>query len=428
VSEAMTDVLVNVNRECRLISQSPRLLLCVLVVVVLVLSFTSVSVAQESPVEKKKDRLIEPGEIIPPKVQLEKTGPLVDWDPEFVGEFSLIDQDGHPVTQETLRGKQWVVNFIFARCNLHCPQTCRKMMEFNRRLKDVDMKLVTLTVDPVNDTQEIMKKYSSIWGAEPDRWIFATGEPDEVVNLIRTGFKVTAWEEVGKEIPLGMEFAHDNHLLHIDETGRILGRYHSFDDKELTSLEMVLKGKKETPEQNRPAVIEAVEAQTKAVEEYERAQKGAATADPLDKLPIWAKRLPMTNAMLNALATILLLTGYIAIKAKRPKLHKLLMLQCFAISTAFLVCYLTYHYALHTYADVRGKPFTGTGSIRAVYFTILISHVILATAVPVLAIVTIVKGFRENWDSHKRWAKVTFPIWLYVSVTGVIIYWMLYQM
>ena len=132
--------------------------------------------------------------------------------------------------------------------------------------------------------------------------------------------------------------------------------------------------------------------------------------------------------MLNALATLLLVLGYSAIKAKMAGLHKKMMLYAFGVSCAFLVSYLSYHFALHHYADVRGKPFEHTGPIKTVYFSILISHVFLAALVPVLAVVTIVKGLRQNWDSHKRWARVTFPIWLYVSITGVIIYWMLYKL
>jgi protein SCO1/2/putative membrane protein len=82
---------------------------------------------------------------------------------------------------------------------------------------------------------------------------------------------------------------------------------------------------------------------------------------------------------------------------------------------------------LHKYTGEHGKKFIGTPTLSRVYYTILITHVILATAVPVLASITIWKGLKERWESHRRWAQVTFPIWLYVSVTGVIIYWMLYH-
>ena len=98
------------------------------------------------------------------------------------------------------------------------------------------------------------------------------------------------------------------------------------------------------------------------------------------------------------------------------------MLSAFASSTLFLASYLVYHY------QVGSVPFKGQGSIRLVYFTILLTHTILATTVVPLALVTLFRAFRERFDAHRRIARWTFPIWLYVSVTGVIVYWMLYRM
>lgn len=138
-------------------------------------------------------------------------------------------------------------------------------------------------------------------------------------------------------------------------------------------------------------------------------------------MPEWVLSLPSINASLNGTATVLLLLGLVLIKANKRKAHERTMYTAFAVSIAFLGCYLVYHYY------VRSKPFTGTGPIRAVYFTILVSHIILAAAVPVLALVTIYRGLKQQWEKHRRIAKVTFPIWLYVSVTGVIIYFMLYH-
>lgn len=137
--------------------------------------------------------------------------------------------------------------------------------------------------------------------------------------------------------------------------------------------------------------------------------------------PGWVNWLPTVNAGLNSLATVLLLTGYGFIRNGRVPAHKASMLSAFVVSMAFLASYVTYHY------QVGSKPFPGTGAVRAVYFGILISHVLLAAAVPFLALVTIYRGLKGQWERHKRIAKVTFPIWLYVSVTGVIIYVMLYH-
>lgn len=131
--------------------------------------------------------------------------------------------------------------------------------------------------------------------------------------------------------------------------------------------------------------------------------------------------LPTVNASLNALATVLLIAGYRAIRAGQRETHKKIMLSAFGVSIVFLVCYLVYH------AQVGSVPYQKTGPIRYVYFSILITHVILAAAVPVLAILSLWRAFQERFDKHRRIAKITFPIWLYVSITGVIVYLMLYQ-
>jgi uncharacterized membrane protein YozB (DUF420 family) len=137
--------------------------------------------------------------------------------------------------------------------------------------------------------------------------------------------------------------------------------------------------------------------------------------------PEWVSSLPAVNATLNGAATILLLVGHSLIHRGKIDAHKRTMISAFGVSIAFLCCYLTYH------AYAGSKPFEGQGLIRAIYFAILISHVILAATVPFLASITIYLGLKQRWEKHRRIARVTYPIWLYVSVTGVIIYLMLYQ-
>jgi uncharacterized membrane protein YozB (DUF420 family) len=132
--------------------------------------------------------------------------------------------------------------------------------------------------------------------------------------------------------------------------------------------------------------------------------------------------LPAVNASLNGLAALFLVAGYVLVKRGRRDLHKRCMLAALATSSLFLVSYVVYHW------NAGSRPFTGTGPIRAVYFGILITHVILAAAILPLALVTTGRGLREQYASHVRVARWTLPIWLYVSVTGVIIYLMLYQM
>ena len=143
--------------------------------------------------------------------------------------------------------------------------------------------------------------------------------------------------------------------------------------------------------------------------------------------PGWVLALPTVNAALNAASAVLLVTGLVLIRSGRARAHMRTMLASFAVSIAFLACYLVYHFALAHYTGSGSRRFEGTGAVRGVYFAILISHVTLAAVVPVLASMTIYRALRARWPEHKRLARVTFPIWLYVSVTGVIIYGMLYH-
>ncbi|MBL8827633.1 MAG: DUF420 domain-containing protein [Planctomycetaceae bacterium] len=145
----------------------------------------------------------------------------------------------------------------------------------------------------------------------------------------------------------------------------------------------------------------------------------------MSSLVLWGlaiRDLPAVNATLNGLALVLLVAGYVLIKQRRETAHKWAMLAAFATSCVFLVCYLVYHaYAGHV-------PFAGPANVRLVYFAILISHIVLAAIVPVLALWTIWLGYRDRRAAHIRVARWTFPIWLYVSVTGIVIYVMLYHL
>jgi uncharacterized membrane protein YozB (DUF420 family) len=132
--------------------------------------------------------------------------------------------------------------------------------------------------------------------------------------------------------------------------------------------------------------------------------------------------LPAVNATLNGISAVLLAIGYVLIRRRRIQQHRRVMLAAFTVSCQFLVCYVIYHY------NAGSKPFPGQGPVRTVYFFILITHIVLAALVPPMAIVTLVRGLRERFDSHARLARWTLPIWLYVSVTGVIVYWMLYRL
>jgi uncharacterized membrane protein YozB (DUF420 family) len=140
-----------------------------------------------------------------------------------------------------------------------------------------------------------------------------------------------------------------------------------------------------------------------------------------DPRPLTVHDLPAVNATLNGISGVLLVVGYLLIRAGRQEQHRQCMLAAFATSSLFLVSYLVYH------AQVGSVPFTRQGFVRTVYFTILITHIVLAAAVLPLALITLSKGLTARFAQHRRIARWTLPVWLYVSVTGVLVYMLLYQ-
>ena len=131
--------------------------------------------------------------------------------------------------------------------------------------------------------------------------------------------------------------------------------------------------------------------------------------------------LPAVNASLNALSGLLLLTGYVMIRTRRIQQHRRCMIAAFITSSVFLISYIVYH------AQVGSVPFTRQGFVRPMYFVILVTHVTLAASVVPLSLVTLSRGLKGRYPQHIRIARWTFPIWLYVSVTGVLVYVLLYQ-
>lgn len=132
--------------------------------------------------------------------------------------------------------------------------------------------------------------------------------------------------------------------------------------------------------------------------------------------------LPHLNALLNSVSAVLLLTGYGFIRRGNVAAHRRCMLAALGSSGLFLVSYLVYHFSV---GSVR---FQGQGWIRTVYFAVLVSHTVLATAIAPLVVITVVRALRERFDKHRAIARWTLPLWIYVSATGVVVYWMLYRM
>lgn len=130
---------------------------------------------------------------------------------------------------------------------------------------------------------------------------------------------------------------------------------------------------------------------------------------------------PTLNATLNAASALCLVAGYLCIRRKLVQWHRAFMASAFLLSTAFLISYVMYH------LQVGSVRFQGQGWIRPVYFTLLLTHIVLAAAILPLALITVTRALREQFDRHRRIARWTLPLWLYVSVTGVLIYWLLYH-
>ena len=350
----------------------------------------------------------------PPLWQPDPTSPLVPWDAQEIVDFSLIDQTGTTITKRDLLGRPWVANFIFTRCRLECPLVCQKIYELEKELQAADVRFVTITVDPEVDNVATMKAYSENFNAVPERWLFLTGNSEDIGRLLRYGFKVSALRNTTPDVLPGEEWAHSLSLVLVDADGKVRGRFDS-SRTDLNDLRRVLLGQASVPAKNQPLPVNATIDPPR-------------NPDSVTKraVPAWVLRLPTTNAALNGLSALLLLIGYFAVKARMLDLHRRTMLLAFGVSVLFLTTYLTYHFALHHYTGESSRRYTGTGLFRTVYFTVLISHVILAMIVPVLAIITIRRGLKRDWVAHKRIARITFPIWMYVSVTGVVIYVMLY--
>ena len=394
-------------------------------------------------------------------------------------EFEFNECMGGTVTRKSLLGKRWLASFVFTRCVETCPMITRNVSDLHRRVAESnpDFQFVTFSVDSSFDTAEVLKAYAETFRADHARWKFLTGDENTIHELIRTGFTQYVKPNLGEERKPGFEVAHSNRAVLVNEEGVPVATYLMTDPDHVVKLRRVIEGKDDFPVPGPPVsggpVIGSVpglsfsvapvggsndssaesapEANEKDAEGSESAdesadeKKNSSRSDSVavdsvaadsasvrnekieEKLPLWVARLPSINAGLNSLSTVLLIAGLIAIKGQKRNLHRNLMVTAFLVSVVFLGCYLTYHQALYHFTGERGRAFVGSAAATLVYRSILIPHVILAVFVPILAIRVFVHAWRERWPEHRRLAKITFPIWLFVSITGVVIYGMLYH-
>jgi protein SCO1/2/putative membrane protein len=298
-----------------------------------------------------------------------------------VADFSLTERSGRVVQRADLSGKTWVAAFIFTRCAGPCAQVSRNMASLQHDLAgNDDVLLVSFTVDPEFDTPQVLQAYAQHYGADPDRWLFLTGDRERLYQLIHNSFHLGVERNQGPDRQPGYEVEHSTKLVLVDLRGHIRGYF----------------GTEELPELERRINV-----------------------------LVWQNRLPAVNAILNGTSALLLSIGYLAIRRRWIALHKTCMLTALGVSVLFLTSYLYYHFAVK---NGEPTPFTGTGWVRPAYFAVLLSHTVLAALVAPLALFAAYQGLRENLARHVRVARWTLPLWLYVSVTGVFVYWMLYRL
>ncbi len=299
-----------------------------------------------------------------------------------LGSFRLTRETGKPVTDADLAGKVWIAAFTFTRCPSSCPRINGYMQEFQKRLVRTGVALVDLSVDPEHDTPEVLARYAAKFSADPNRWWFLTGPAADVTRLILDRFKlhvsVPSTEERQAD-PTLEAVMHATRLALVDRGNRVIG-YFDADDPEARE-QLLLRAR----------------------------QRDSAV-------------LPAINATLNGMCAVLLVVGWILIRKGLWKGHAACMILGVVDSALFLSCYLLYHFR------VGSIPFRGVGPSRFLYLTILLSHTLLAVSMLPLIVMTLYRAARGDYIRHARIARITFPIWLYVSITGVVIYLMLYRL
>jgi protein SCO1/2/putative membrane protein len=312
-----------------------------------------------------------------------------------IGPFALTERSGRAITEADLADRAWIACFIFTRCPLSCPRITTVMKGLQEKLKGSRAQLVSISVDPAYDRPEVLRKYAENYGADPDRWWFLTGDRDAIDHLIEKRFKLSVSIPSPEERQAGAEAVMHSDRLALVDRGRLVGLY---DSKNPEAIARLIAGARRR------------------------------------SLPGWALALPSVNATLNGLCALLLVAGWSRIRGRpavsgaelltqpRVRQHRALMIAAVVASAVFLGCYLLYH------GLAGSTSFRGQGWSRPFYFTVLYSHTVLAALVVPLAVLALVRAIRGDFTGHARTAKVTFPIWLYVSVTGVVIYLMLYRM
>lgn len=320
--------------------------------------------------------------------------------PQRFGEvpgFELTERSGKTITLEDLRGKPWIGVPFFVRCTGPCPSLTGDIRAIlYERLKDTDVRIVSFSVDPEYDTPDKLSEYAQRFEIQDERWLFLTGPGESVPDYVRQGLKLAVQRaDPAEGLPAGESVTHATRLAMIDAEGRLAGWY------ECASPELGREGVE--------ASFEALIARARALG---------------PKRP--RSMLPALNASLNALAFLCLVFGLLAIKSGRREVHARWMKIAFMASAAFLGFYLYYH--LVVTRQTGPTRYSGEGLGKKLYLGLLLSHVVLAVVNLPMVLRTFWLAHKQDWERHKRMARLTFPIWLYVSITGVMVYVVLYHL
>ena len=263
------------------------------------------------------------------------------------------------------------------------------------------MRIVSFSVDPRLDSPEALSAYAEQFDIDSERWLFLTAEDEQVMHaFLREGLKIPvarAPEELDQENADSL--THGTRLPVVDPEGRIAGWY-----------ECALGALDEDPQ--------------RVLGQLERLRERAlaVATPPSEDGQAGRSRLPLLNACLNATACVLLLLGWRAIRAGRRERHARLMVSAFLVSAAFLTSYLYYHFVVQT-----RMPYNASGWRRGAYLILLLTHVLGAIVNLPMVLRTLQLARAGRWEDHKRWARRTFPLWLFVSASGVLVYLVLYH-
>ncbi|MEC8511827.1 MAG: DUF420 domain-containing protein [Planctomycetota bacterium] len=327
---------------------------------------------------------------------------------EALPDFTFDDSRGGQLSKADLLGEPWIGVPFFLECTGPCPSITRDIRErLYPVLEGTGVKLVSFSLDPERDTPEALDAYARTLDVDRDRWLFVSApEEGAMHDFVRTGLWVPVQRDPEAN-DAGLAITHGTRMPVVDGSGVIAGLYELADPTLATGM----SGEEAMPLAEAEALLDA---------------RFALIADRAKALAAGGSVIPLVNACLNGTAFVLLIAGFLAIKRGAKKQHELLMKLAFVVSAAFLAFYLYYHFAV---LPISGGPtrFNGEGPAKVAYLLMLASHVLLAVVNLPMVLRTFWLAHREDWDRHKRLAKLTLPIWLYVSITGVLVYLVLYQ-